>query len=357
MKYEGRSEEGQKPSIVLPVVIVGLLIVGGAVAYRMFQSTPPPAAAPAETPGATVAPGQKEPVAQAVAPREDTAEAAAPVAVAPPVEATPSPVQVSRIKTHTDSRVLMTALTSLGTNGPITADDAQKWKDSLQQLVHQGASSVGAIQEYLAQNQDISFAGVAGADQLGYSSLRAGLLNALGQIGGPEATAAMLQTLQTTAFPSDIATLATTLGQQAPGQYDGQVLSAVRAQLALAAQDQLGGANVGPLFQMALLCRDRIGQSPQRGGGFGPGSIGAKRRRGESIGRGASPGAIGSAKQRCPERARDHGQTGTTVRHSIGATGAISWRAGEPAWLRPQSTRNQHPGIAHGQWEPGFLGG
>src|SRR5208282_624294 len=109
-----------------------------------------------------------------------------------------------------DSRQLMAALTSLDLNGPITAEDAQKWKEGLQQLVHQGPSSVAAILEYLAQNQDVNYAGVTGADQLGYSSLRAGLLNALGQIGGPESTAAMLQTLQTSLFPTDIATLAAT---------------------------------------------------------------------------------------------------------------------------------------------------
>ena len=238
---------GRKPFIVLLAVMVGVLVMAGAAAYKIFQTTPPPAPTAVETLEATV---QKESVAQASARREETPEAAAPAAVAPAVAATAPPAQVPRIETHTDVRVLMTALTSPGANGPMTADDAQKWKESLQQLVRQGASSVAAIQGYLAQNQDINFAGVPGAYQLGYSSLRAGLLNALGQIGGPEATAAMLQTLQTSAFPTDVATLAATLEQQAPGQYDGQVLSAVRAQMSLASQDQLGGANVGPLFQL-----------------------------------------------------------------------------------------------------------
>ena len=144
----------------------------------------------------------------------------------------------------------MSTLTSLDNRGPISPDDAEKWKDCLKQLVQQGPSSVTAIREYLAQNQDVSYAGVAGANQLGYSSLRSGLLSALGQIGGPESIAAMLQTLQTSVFPSDIAALAVTLDQQAPGHYQGEILSAVRAQLALAAQDQLGNANVGPLFQL-----------------------------------------------------------------------------------------------------------
>jgi hypothetical protein len=237
---------GQKPSIVLPAVIVGLLIVGGAVAYKMFEGSPPAAA-----PVATVAPAQNHPAVRAVVPREEIAETpAAPVAVVPGLAATAAPARVPQGEPATDSRQLMAALTSLDLKGPITASDAQKWKESLQQLVHQGPSSVAAIRDYLAQNQDVSYAGVTGADQLGYSSLRAGLLNALGQIGGPESTAAMLQTLQTTVFPTDIATLAATLEQQAPGQYQGDILTAVRGQLALAAQDQLGNANVGPLFQL-----------------------------------------------------------------------------------------------------------
>jgi HEAT repeat protein len=76
------------------------------------------------------------------------------------------------------------------------------------------------------------------------------LLDALAQIGGPEATAAMLQTLQTSIYPTDIATLAKTLEAQGPGQFQQDILNAVRQQLSLGAMDQLGGANVGPLFQI-----------------------------------------------------------------------------------------------------------
>jgi hypothetical protein len=239
----------QRPSIVLPVVVVGLLIVGGAFAYKMFQSAPP---APAPPPVAASAPVETHPAVRPIMPRAENAETpVAPVAAAPEAVVTPPPAHVAPPSAPTvDSRQLMSTLTSLDVKGPISAEDAQKWKASLQQLVQQGPSSVAAIREYLAQNQDVNFAGVTGADQLGYPSLRAGLLSALGDIGGPESTAAMLQTLQTSVFPTDIAALAQTLEQQAPGQYQGDILNAVRAQLAMAAQDQLGDANVGPLFQL-----------------------------------------------------------------------------------------------------------
>jgi len=230
----------------LPAVIIGLLVVGGAIAYKMFESSPPPAA-----PVATVAPVQPHPAVRPLVPREEVAETpVAPVAVVPEVAVTPPPAPAASRVPDVDSRQLMVSLASLDLKGPITADDAHKWKESLQQLVRQGASSVPAIREYLAQNLDVSYAGVSGAEQLGYSSLRGGLLDALGQIGGPESTAAMLQTMQTTVFPIDIATLAATLEQQSPGQYQGDILTAVRAQLALGAQDQLANANVGPLFQL-----------------------------------------------------------------------------------------------------------
>lgn len=149
-----------------------------------------------------------------------------------------------------DSQQLLATLTALDGKEPVTAAQAEKWKESLRQLIHQGASSVQPIQRFLAQNLDANYAGVSGADQLGYNSLRSALLDALIQIGGPEATAAMLQTLQSSIFPTDIATIAKALEAQSPGQFQQDILNAVRQQLSLAALDQLGDANVRPLFQV-----------------------------------------------------------------------------------------------------------
>jgi hypothetical protein len=166
------------------------------------------------------------------------AQPASPPAVAPPSEI------------PTDSRQLLATLAALDGKEPVTAAQAEKWKESLRQLIHQGASSVQSIQRFLAQNLDANYAGVSGADQLGYNSLRSALLDALIQIGGPEATAAMLQTLQSSIFPTDIATIAKALEAQSPGQFQQDILNAVRQQLSLAALDQLGDANVRPLFQV-----------------------------------------------------------------------------------------------------------
>jgi hypothetical protein len=242
--------QGKRPSIIFPVALVGIALVVGALFLKRNQSQPPPGPTAVET--STPAP-VSSPV-RPVVPRPETTEATvapAPVAATVPgtaVKPTPAPIRSS--VPDVDAHQLMSGITTLDTNAPITADAAQKWKDNLQQLVRQGASSVPAIHDYLAQNLDVNFAGVPGADQLGYSSLRSALLNALGQIAGPESTALMLQTLQTSVYPTDVATIAGILEQQSPGQYSSDVLAAARTQLAAAAQDQLGNANVGPLFQL-----------------------------------------------------------------------------------------------------------
>ena len=148
-----------------------------------------------------------------------------------------------------DAKDLVANLASLTGKDPITPDQAQKWKESLHQLIGQGPSSVPAIQQLLTSNLDVSFAGVGGVGALGYNSLRSAMLDALGQIGGPDSTQAMLQVLQTSIFPTDIPTLASNLNAQTPGQYQQAILDAVRQQLNMGGMDQLGGANVLPLFQ------------------------------------------------------------------------------------------------------------
>jgi hypothetical protein len=230
--------------VILPAVVVAVVVIGAAIAFKSLRSpAPPPAPSPEGAPQALQPPAH-------VVPRP-IASTSEPVSAAP---ATPPAASVQGSAPSTeipaDPKQLLSSLAMLDGKEPITPDQAQRWKQSLQQLIHQGAASVPAIQQLLAQNQDVNYAGVSGAGQLGYSSLRGALLDALGQIGGPEATAAMLQTLQTSVYPTDIAAIAKTLEASAPGQYSGDVLNAVRLQLSLAAMDQLGSANVGPLFQL-----------------------------------------------------------------------------------------------------------
>jgi hypothetical protein len=138
-----------------------------------------------------------------------------------------------------------------GTNGPITSEQAEKFKQDHAALIAQGRTSVPEIQELLDKNVDNDFADIAGGDQLGYSSLRASLFDALREIGGPEAQAATLHVLQTTAFPSELLELSKNLDEAAPGQYRDEIAKAARESLEMASANQLGNnVEIGPVFRL-----------------------------------------------------------------------------------------------------------
>ena len=133
--------------------------------------------------------------------------------------------------------------------GVLTREQADQLKQNLKQLTEQGAIGVPAIREFLEKNQDLGF-GDANVKSVGYSSLRAGLLDALRQIGGPEAVAVSQQVLQATADPTEIALLARNLEEAAPGQHRQEVLNAVRETLAQLSEAKQNSPEVAPLFQV-----------------------------------------------------------------------------------------------------------
>src|SRR5258708_5629087 len=100
---------------------------------------------------------------------------------------------------------LVATLTNLDfTQGPITEEQAATWKHTLQRLTEQGPEAVPAIHEFLAQNRELDFTSDPDGELLGQSSLRSAMINALGQIGGPDASAGPLEALQTTTPPPGI---------------------------------------------------------------------------------------------------------------------------------------------------------
>jgi hypothetical protein len=223
------------------------------IAYRFKtgrgSSPAPDATVTTPTPG-TAAQGDSEP---REVPLSKYISDSRPPATIPATGRTASAAQpaVSRTEPTPYARQLVASLTNLDlTHGPITREQAQQWKQGLQVLTQQGAAAVPAIREFLEQNQELSFSAVSGGELLGQSSMRVALIDALQQIGGPEAMAVMLQTLQTTALPSEIALLARNLEQLAPGQYRQETLNAVNEVLAMADKGQLAGWDVGALFQV-----------------------------------------------------------------------------------------------------------
>jgi hypothetical protein len=101
----------------------------------------------------------------------------------------------------------------------------------------------------LAQNLDMNFRSLANGDQLGASSLRLAMFDALRQIGGADALALSTEVMQTTASPREIATLAANLESMAPGQYRDAAVAASRVALSNAALDT-SQVDVAPLLQV-----------------------------------------------------------------------------------------------------------
>ncbi len=135
--------------------------------------------------------------------------------------------------------------------GGVSPQKAEELKRSFKQLVEEGAGAVPAIRAYLDRFRDVDFDSLGAGEQVGYSSLRMGMLDALRQIGTPEAMELSLQTLQTTADPQEIGFLAKGLEKQLPpDQFRSVVLAAASETLAQALSGQSNGSNFTPVFEV-----------------------------------------------------------------------------------------------------------
>jgi hypothetical protein len=330
-----------KKSPVVPALIFAVLVIIAAIGYKRLKSaSPEPPSAPPPAADATPSVPAPSPAAQSPEQPQETgaaAESPAPVPSVPPPPSAP-PAAVA------DPKDLVSILATLTGKEPVTPEQARNWKDSLQQLIRQGAGSVPAIQQFLAQNLDANFAGVSGADALGYNSLRSAMLDALAQIGGAESTQAMLQILQSSIYPTDIATLAKTLDAQSPGQYQQAILDAVRQQLNMSGMDQLGGANVLPLFQVLA------------GEAANGANVSADLAQYAEKWPYYSAGGTGPAKHGCAQHLAEPGQKRATFRRRPVPTGALPGGAGIPTRPAAKPRSRRILDVPHGWWKRGFLG-
>lgn len=138
--------------------------------------------------------------------------------------------------------------------GPLTIESAAAWDEILVRLIASGPEAVPAIREFLARNADNEWD--AGARRvLGYDSARTAMFDALRQIGGTEAEAALAATLAETLSPREIALLARNLELMAPGRHRQAAVDAARQSLATEAIGIVGAQDVAPLFEVL----DRFG--------------------------------------------------------------------------------------------------
>ena len=171
------------------------------------------------------------------------------VADSAPLQATkPAPAAKPEPSAHT--RQLVASLYQLNTPpGAMTTEQRLQWTLNWHALVEQGGAAVPAILEFLEKNLDYGF-GASGREALGHTSARAAMFEALIEIGGTEGLGGLLQVLQTTADPREIALLAQRLEKLAPEQYRQEAVNAAAQALAMAANGKLPGTDVAPLFQV-----------------------------------------------------------------------------------------------------------
>lgn len=217
-------------------VVLGITVLAGVLRLRSLPSSPDPA------PQAVLA--------AAEIPQPDDAElGAAREQVIQENPSSTSLVPVVQPPASAETRQLVQGLVRFFPAVSLSQEQAADWKQGLQRLVQQGANAVPAIREFLEQNQDIQF-GITNAQALGYQSMYSAMIDALRQIGGPEATALMAQMLASASAPQVIAQLARGLDETANGQYRDQVLAVARQALGTASSGNVSGTDVAPLFEV-----------------------------------------------------------------------------------------------------------
>jgi HEAT repeat protein len=139
-----------------------------------------------------------------------------------------------------------------GARGTLTPENADAWRANFTNLVQSGVAAVPAIRAFLSQKvekADYVFTQEI-RQALGFGSARSAAIDALRQIGSPEAVDAMRTLLATTPAPQEVALLARDLEELAPGQYREQAVAVARAGLSTIQHAEESPSDVGPLFEV-----------------------------------------------------------------------------------------------------------
>ena len=138
----------------------------------------------------------------------------------------------------------------------LTAEQAAGFDKMFARLREQGASAIPVIAEYLSHNQDVRFDAVPGGRQVGFASVRLGLIDTLDKLGGAEAVEVASSALDSTGEPVEIAWLTRVLEHQSPGQYRAAELATVGEFLQRVNSGQLKSSDVSALFETAQAVGD-----------------------------------------------------------------------------------------------------
>jgi hypothetical protein len=246
--------EARRAGFSIAVVSVAALILAAIIA---LSQRAPSSARPAESAQGSAAKPQTERIASA--PAQPSVDAPPPSA-APPLHLDQSarvPAEILSVFPEVNPELkglVASLLHPERLQGTSPEERALQWRANLQALVAKGADAVPAIAEFLRQNQDYDF-GAFGAE-LGHSSARRALLDALQAIGGPEAVGAMSDVLRSTLHPAEIGILARHLEALAPGDYRDSIVDSARASLNSARAGALGTLDMAPVFEVLKMFGD-----------------------------------------------------------------------------------------------------
>jgi hypothetical protein len=245
-----QNEDGVSPGLKWILIAVLVLCCAGLAWYLRGRPSKAPADTAAEATGSNVTPAGTNKGTSA-ATQEQAATASVAASTPAPAASTSAPaVPVAAVPVDPAFGALVAGLKQLsGTNVDLTAQAVGAWRTNFMNLVQNGSGAVPALRAFLDQKTDYQF-GQEAWQALGYSSARLAAIDALRQIGGPDAIAAMEGLLGTTQTPREIAVLARDLEEASPGQYREQALAAARSGLQAAALAQNPNADVAPLFEV-----------------------------------------------------------------------------------------------------------
>jgi hypothetical protein len=130
----------------------------------------------------------------------------------------------------------------------LTPEGAKDMKRLLRELQEQGAAAVPALRDFLRSKEDVNFDNLSGGELAEHHTLRQALFDTLRQIGGDEATAVALEQLSGNQDPAEIAMLARTLEEAAPGVYRDEAVQVASTALQLLAD--ANQVDVRPLFEV-----------------------------------------------------------------------------------------------------------
>ena len=227
-----RSFEARRPRPLRIFIATAAGTVIGLVGLTRLSTTEAPPPADPTTPEAAVADRSRHPEASSAEPSAPP-ESAYPAATEPTTtveEAPEAPIAVeaqASIARLASALALMTGRETIETQ----ATAIQEWKSGLQELAALGRRGIPAILRFLADGTDLRFGPELRAE-LGHGSARTGLMQALRQIGGPEAIVAMGQLLDQTRSYPELALMAQGLEEADPGTHRDRILERARAELA-----------------------------------------------------------------------------------------------------------------------------